>query len=289
MAGVRVFAPAKINLTLHVTGQRPDGYHLIDSLVAFADVGDTLTMRAATDTRLTLTGPESAGLELAGNNLVTQALDHVGGAAQVVLDKHLPVSSGIGGGSADAAAALRGIAALRGDAPCPADIALPLGADVPMCVSPRPWRVTGIGETLTQATLPTLPALLVNPRVPVPTAAVFRAMTQRDNAAMPRMLPDLSDVATTVRWLATQRNDLTKAAISSAPQTAAVLAALSALDAALLTRMSGSGATCFALFETQTAAQAAAAQVSQRHPDWWVRATQLGDQRAAAKPMDLAE
>ena len=190
-----VFAPAKVNLTLHITGQRDDGYHLLDSPVAFAPVGDALRVAPAEDLTLRLEGPEAEGLPANGDNLALRAAAMVGegqGAA-IVLEKVLPVASGIGGGSADAAAAARAVlaeaGALDADGLARAEAALlALGADVPMCLASRPVRVRGIGEALTPISLPPLPAVLVNPRVPVSTPQIFRSLTARDNSPMPERL-----------------------------------------------------------------------------------------------------
>ena len=278
---LRVFAPAKINLTLHVTGRRDDGYHLLDSLVTFAGVGDLLTLEPAQDLSLQITGPEAGVLAAEADNLVLRAAAAFvppGQGARITLDKRLPVASGIGGGSADAAAALSGLARLWS---CPLPDAariLALGADVPVCLHGQTCRMSGVGERL--APTPALPpvwAVLANPRVPVPTPAVFRALTSRDNPAMPADLPRWADALDLARWLAAQRNDLEPAAIAVAPQIAAVLSRLATLPGALLARMSGSGATCFALFATSGSAEAAATALRQAHPDWWVAAASLGD------------
>lgn len=263
---VRVFAPAKVNLTLHVTGRRPDGYHLLDSLVVFAGVGDEITVTPSDELTLTIDGPEGAGLAGEGDNLVLRAarLLGPGRGAEIRLTKRLPVASGIGGGSADAAAALRALARLW-DLPLPApEAVLALGADVPACLLGKALRMGGIGEEL--APVPTLPAmdiLLVNPRIAVPTPEVFRRLERRDNPAMPAELPEWRDAAAFAAWLAEQRNDLQPPAIAVAPQIADVLAALRASDC-LFAGMSGSGATCFALYPP-----AAAAQVTGLDPAWW--------------------
>ena len=282
MGTVRVFAPAKINLSLHVTGQRSDGYHLLDTMVAFADVGDVVSLSVADKTSLTVTGPEAASLQNSGDNLVTRALALSGFSATAVLDKQLPVASGIGGGSADAAAALRGITCLTGARPAEA---LSLGADVPMCLDPRPARATGVGEQLTPVTLPSLPAILVNPRVPVSTAQVFHALAKRDNPGMQTMPKSFVTVAETIKWLKDQRNDLAVPAIASEPRIGLVLTAIRGAPGCLLSRMSGSGATCFGLFTTKDEAETAASGLAGRHPEWWVRSTSLGDQSQAATPI----
>lgn len=276
---VAEFAAAKVNLTLHVTGQRSDGYHLLDSLVCFAATGDTVTVRAADTLTLDITGPESAGLTAGPDNLVLRAAGCLapGQGAAIRLEKHLPQASGIGGGSADAAASLRVLARLwHQPLPDPARV-LALGADVPVCLASRACRMQGVGEVLTPApTLPRVWAVLANPRVAVPTPQVFRALDRRDHPPMAD-LPAWPDAAALARWLATQRNDLEAAAIRVAPAIAPLLADLAALPGALLARMSGSGATCFALFADPTRADAAATLLRRARPAAWVCATRLGD------------
>jgi 4-diphosphocytidyl-2-C-methyl-D-erythritol kinase len=267
-------APAKVNLCLHVTGLRADGYHLLDSLVVFTQAGDSIALKQ--DPGLTLTGPEAAGLQADHDNLVSRAAALM--CAQdvgLVLDKHLPVASGIGGGSSDAAATLRLIARAR-NLPLPDDAkVLGLGADVPVCLTPRPRRMQGIGEILSD--LPPLPdfaLLLVNPRVSVPTPAVFRALASRDGAPVAGLGPwgDLQDF---LGWLAAQRNDLEAPACQIAPVISDVLSALRALPECRLARMSGSGATCFGVFATLADARAAAEKLRAQAPAWWICPTAL--------------
>ena len=225
MTTTRVFAPAKVNLTLHVTGTRPDGYHLLDSLVVFADVGDTLTISTADTLSLTVHGPEAAGLSAKDDNLVLRAARALSNrGARISLAKTLPVSSGLGGGSADAAAALRGLAEIwQMPDRLPMHQLLKLGADVPMCLHPRPLRVRGIGEDLTPIPdLPDLPAVLVNPRVPVTTPDVFRALRQKTNPAMPETVPRFENAVDLSAWLASQRNDLQSPALALQPAIAEV-------------------------------------------------------------------
>jgi len=292
---VRVFAPAKINLTLHVTGQRADGYHLLDSLVAFADVGDVVQIDPGQGPDLVTTGPEAEGLaNESDNNLITKVarLFEDGAGAAFQLEKNLPVASGIGGGSADAAAALRGLVAARfgiRDLPrVAAGLSAPLlalGADIPMCVRSEAVRVGGIGDQLRLVpALPALHAVLVNPRRGVPTPAVFRALSDKDNAAMPSALPHFAGVADLISWLAGQRNDLEPAARSVEPAIADVQRALAATEECQLVRMSGSGATCFGLYLDAQSAQGAAVRLRGDHPDWWVHATRLGSQAQKATP-----
>ncbi|MDD9716750.1 4-(cytidine 5'-diphospho)-2-C-methyl-D-erythritol kinase [Dinoroseobacter sp. PD6] len=269
------FAPAKINLTLHVTGQREDGYHLLDSLVVFADIGDRLVLDPDAALGLTVSGPRAAGVPTGPENLILKAAAHLGAARGAIhLEKHLPAAAGIGGGSSDAATALRVHAQAMGCA-LPDDGAA-LGADVPVCLRGQATRMSGIGEALTPvAGLPPLPAVLVNPGVDVPTPAVFRGLRQKENPPMPADLPGFATPTDCARWLATQRNDLEPPARAAAPVIDSVLAEIAGDPDCLLARMSGSGATCFGLFETPAQAQAAAETLSTRHPDWWVAPTLL--------------
>lgn len=284
MPAIEVFAPAKVNLALHVTGRRADGYHLLDSLVAFAPVGDRLRLHPAEAMRLRVHGPEAAGVPEDGTNLVLRAAEVLGPgpAAAIELEKCLPAASGIGGGSSDAAAALRGLAWLRGQGVAAQGLER-LGADVPMCLDPRPARTRGIGEDLTPVSLPDLPAVLVNPRVEVSTPAVFKALAVKENPALPE-IPTFVDRLSCLGWLAAQRNDLEVPAMRLAPAIAQVLAVLGASAGCHFARMSGSGATCFGLYETAGDATAAAAEIAAAHPDWWVASGLLGDQSAAARP-----
>lgn len=285
-------APAKINLTLHVTGRRADGYHLLDSLVAFADVGDGLQAVRSGMALLTLEGPFGAKVPADRDNLVMRAAARLTGAQGVAftLDKRLPPASGIGGGSADAAAAIRAVLRLAADDPDAvlARIAaldraeiLGLGADLPVCLLSRPARMRGIGERLEYLPFPDAPVVLVNPGVEVPTGAVFAALATPSNPPMPDRLPTWADVGDLARWLAGQRNDLETPACEIAPQIRTILAALAAQQGALIARMSGSGATCFALFPDIASAQRAGAALSGAHPGWWVAAGRLYSARAA--------
>jgi len=301
MTTVRVFAPAKVNLTLHVTGRREDGYHTLDSLVAFADVGDELVVSEADDLTLRVEGPEAADVPRGSGNLALRAaaiLAEDQGAA-LELTKTLPASSGLGGGSADAAAALRAMMALRGlgrselerraqsgdtDLRERAGEIAALGADVPMCLFPRTVRARGIGDRLDAVELPALAAVLVNPRVPIATPEVFGTLGRRENPPMPEQLPTFVDSVALIDWLAEQRNDLERAAIRIDPLVATVLAAVRGTSACLLSRMSGSGATCFGLYADAGAAAAGAARLKAERPDWWVVEATLGDQSARAVP-----
>lgn len=271
---MQAFAAAKVNLYLHVTGRLPDGYHLLDSLAVFPAVGDVLHAAPADRLSLAVTGPFGAGLRTEPDNLVLRAAralaDHAGvpADAKLLLEKHLPVASGIGGGSADAAAALRLLADLWGVAPAPPALALALGADVPVCLASMPARMGGIGEMLSAApALPPFGMVLANPGAAVATPAVFRARAPgfTPPAALPARWPDAHAMAAD---LARLTNDLQAPATLLCPSITEVLAALHTLPGCLLARMSGSGATCFALFATAAAATTAAGLL--RRPDWWV-------------------
>ncbi len=270
---IEVFAPAKINLTLHVTGQRADGYHLLDSLVAFADVGDTLTFAPGSKLAIAVTGEHAGGVPTDSRNLVWQAAQAVGWRGQIHLDKVLPHGGGIGGGSSDAAATLRALSPAGVE--IPAETALELGADVPVCLQGRAARMQGIGDRVSPVRLPPLPALLVNPRVPVPTGQVFNALASRDNPAMASTLPPFAGPEDCAHWLSGRRNDLQDAAVRIAPEIAEVLRALSETRDVLLVRMSGSGSTCFALYPTLKAAHFAAYEIGVEWAQWWCRAVTL--------------
>ncbi|MDQ2091974.1 4-(cytidine 5'-diphospho)-2-C-methyl-D-erythritol kinase [Marimonas arenosa] len=267
------FAPAKVNLTLHVTAQRADGLHELDSLVAFADIGDRLELAAAGRPLLSVTGPMAEGVPFDESNLVLRAAEWMGESAAFTLEKHLPAAAGIGGGSSDAAAGLR-LLAERSGRPVPPGSEV-LGADVPVCLHARAMRMRGIGERLAPVNLPVLPALLVNPRVAVPTGAVFAGLSSKTHPPMPEVIPEFDAVRDAVGWIARQRNDLEAPAIEIAPVIGEVLDRLAVLPGALLARMSGSGATCFALFEGVDQAKAAERAIRAARPAWWSVATRL--------------
>jgi 4-diphosphocytidyl-2-C-methyl-D-erythritol kinase len=282
-------APAKVNLTLRVLGRRADGYHELESLVAFAEVGDRLRFVPGGELTLAVRGPSAAHAGEAADNLVLKAARALAsrvagiGLGDFDLDKRLPVAAGLGGGSADAAAALRLLARANN---IPADdgrlydAARVTGADVPVCLDPRPRLMRGIGEILSAPLkLPALPVLLANPGVALPTKSVF-ANWRRAGAQVLTL-----DVASVVKitsreeylqLLATQANDLESAAVAVEPVVAEVLAALGTLTGCRLARMSGSGATCFALFSSAAAAIEAAKALSGKYPQWWVRPSALG-------------
>lgn len=266
------FAAAKVNLHLHVTGRRDDGYHLLDSLVVFPPVGDTLRLEPSSRLSLGIDGVFSAALDDGAENLVLRAArrfaEMAGRPPQVAfhLTKTLPVASGIGGGSADAAAALR-LLARHWNTPIPDGLALELGADVPVCLGRRAVRMGGIGETLSPApALPEFGMVLVNPGVAVSTPAIFRARS--GGFSPPADLPARWDGAAAMAAdLARLSNDLQPAAIAVEPMIADVLAAIEATEDCLLARMSGSGATCFGLFPDAASAAQAAADLAR--PGWW--------------------
>ena len=281
-------APAKVNLYLRVVGRRDDGYHLLDSLVAFAGLADRLEAEAAGDLSLQLDGPFAYPLavEVGDDNLVLRAARLLGVRMGVVprarlrLTKNIPVGAGLGGGSADAAAALRVLSTLWQVEPADADtadIARELGADVPVCLAARTASVSGIGERVEAA--PGLPAcglLLVHPLVPLPTAAVFRALAQRMPSPPPAASLTILRMPDTVtglaQALATRGNDLTEAAVSMVPQIGTILATLHATPGCRYAAMSGSGAACFALYDDVMTAEAARLDVEQAHPAWWTYA-----------------
>ncbi len=281
---ISVFAPAKVNLSLHVVGKRADGYHLLDSLVAFAGVGDSLEISAAEGLSLDVVGPTAALIPTEGENIVLKAARLLAEAAGITkgaairLTKRLPVAAGIGGGSADAAAALKGLAQLWQVSLPPERmqaLALSIGADVPVCLAGRPTRMCGIGEQLSPApALPPAWLVLVNPMVPLHTPAVFKARTGAFSAADP-LTESPADAPALAAALAARRNDLTPAAVSIEPVVGEMLAALAGSDGCLLSRMSGSGATCFGLFATEATATEAAARLQSARPGWWVAPAEL--------------
>ena len=279
---ITAFAPAKINLYLHVTGRRADGYHLLDSLVAFADVGDRVTVEPAAGFSFEVSGPDAGSLAgTATDNLVLRAARLI--AAQVGittgaalrLEKYLPVAAGIGGGSSDAAATLRALKRLwqvSVDDATMQMLATRLGADVPACITGRAVWVGGIGERIEPAaTLPNAGILLANSGRQLPTALVFAARRGPfgDPGRFARMPADAAGLAQALRR---RRNDLTEAAIGLVPEIGSVLARLGALPGALLARMSGSGATCFALFGNRGEAESARKTLTAAEPDWWCAA-----------------
>lgn len=285
-------APAKVNLFLHVGAADADGYHPLASLVAFADIGDRVTVEPAERLSLEVQGPFAAALTTEqDDNLILRALRRLGQATggeapalKVVLDKRLPIAAGLGGGSSDAGAALRLAAETLGlepDDPALETAAAVVGADGPMCLHARPAWAEGRGDRLTpEPRLPDLPILLVNPGVPSPTGAVYRAYDAGPVRAADRPAPpDDWSPRGVAAWLSRQRNDLEAPALSLAPAIGDALAEVAAGDGVLMTRMSGSGATVFGLYADDEAARAAGQALSARRPGWWVRAGRLkGDQ-----------
>jgi len=284
---------AKVNLTLRVVGRRVDGYHDLESVVAFADCADRLSLTPADSLDLKTIGPLASDCGDGADNLVLKAAQLLGErvpdlrVGEFVLDKVLPVAAGIGGGSADAAAALRLLARLNGlalDDPRLIEVAVQTGADVPVCLASRACDMTGVGETLLPLSLPELPCVMVNPRVAVATRDVFRALGLRNG----ELLVGATDVIQAESWpdasasvddwieaLSDGCNDLEAPAMRIQPVIAEVLSALNAAAGSRLARMSGSGATCFAIFKDAAAAQRAAEQIGHDHPQWWLHAGAL--------------
>jgi 4-diphosphocytidyl-2-C-methyl-D-erythritol kinase len=282
-------APAKVNLSLRVLGRRGDGYHEIESLVAFAKFGDHLSFSPGGELTLEVNGPTAAKAGEIDGNLVLKAAREMAGRRNGLklgtfrLNKHLPVAAGLGGGSADAGAALRLIARVNGltrDDPQLYAAARATGADVPVCLDPRPRIMHGVGDILSKPlTLPALPTLLVNPGIAVATKEVFAGWASAPASSPAADLAAIANLSTrekVVGFLLTLSNDLERPAIALAPAINDVLAALGALPGCDLARMSGSGATCFGLFTTVSAAVEAGRVLSSRHPHWWVQATTLG-------------
>ena len=281
---------AKVNLTLRVVGRRVDGYHDLESMVAFADCADSLSLASGSELNLRTTGPLAQACGDTADNLVFKAAqllsERVPGLklGEFTLDKVLPVAAGIGGGSADAAAALRLLARANGlafDDPRVLEVARLTGADVPVCLASSACVMTGVGETLLPLSLPKMPCVMVNPRVAVATKDVFAALGLRSG----ELLVGVTDVIRATAWpeagasledwvevLAAGANDLEAPATRIQPVIADVLSALNATNGAWLARMSGSGATCFAIFENTADAQRAAQKIQLDHPQWWVHA-----------------
>jgi 4-diphosphocytidyl-2-C-methyl-D-erythritol kinase len=291
-AAIQRQARAKVNLSLRVTGRRPDGYHELDGLTAFAEAGDLVTVQDADDLSLEIVGPYAASLsgaavpdEPATENLVLRAARALAEAtgrtpcARIVLDKQLPVAGGLGGGSADAAAALHALCQLWGVEPAPArlaEIGLQLGADVPVCLHGYAAFVSGIGERLGPAPhLPEAYLLLANPGVELSTGAVFKALDGRTSGPAARWDAPPRDAGALAEHLARDGNDLEGPARRLRPEIDAVLSALAGRPGCLIARMSGSGASCFGLFADAASAEAAAAQLTADQPSWWLRAARL--------------
>ncbi len=285
MGGLVEKAPAKINLALRVLGRRADGYHDLESLVAFADLADTLTLQPGATDALDVSGPFAGPSGPVSGNLVLKARDalrqRIDGlkAGRFLLEKNIPVAAGIGGGSADAAAALRLLARANGislDDPRLNQAALETGADAPVCLDPRSRIMRGVGELLSPPLeLPPMPAVLVNPGVALATRDVFAKLSATLGSTK-RIADVPSSFDALIAYLGQLGNDLTKPASACAPAVADVLSVLDALLGVRLARMSGSGATCFALFATQGEAAAAARLLQAEHKDWWVCPVTIG-------------
>jgi 4-diphosphocytidyl-2-C-methyl-D-erythritol kinase len=276
-----VFAPAKINLYLHAGARRADGYHPLDSLVVFADLGDELRIEPGDGLSLSIDGPFAAALGAQSDNLVLRAARALAAHADIApnarmtLAKNLPVAAGLGGGSADAASALRGLVRFWNFAIADTAlqaIALSLGADVPACLAGVPLRMEGIGEKLTPLTnFPALDLVLVNPGIALSTAEVFARLERRSGTSRP--VRPAHDRDALVARLERTRNDLEEPAASLAPEIREVIGALCSDPSVFIARMSGSGATCFGIYGDAQDAEAAAALIARRYPHWWVRAT----------------
>jgi 4-diphosphocytidyl-2-C-methyl-D-erythritol kinase len=294
MPGLVEEGRAKVNLTLRVVGRRVDGYHDLESVVAFADCADRLTLTPGPELSLETTGPLASACGDTSDNLVLKAARLLGEripglkTGSFALEKVLPVAAGIGGGSADAAAALRLLARLNDlalDDERLLAVALATGADVPVCVASNACDMTGVGETLVPLTPPKMPCVLVNPRVPVATRDVFAALGLRNGELLvgvtdvmmqaPSWPEEGGSLEEWVEALAAGTNDLEAPAMKIQPIIGEVIAALNATNGAWLARMSGSGATCFALYENTAEAQRGADKIRRERPEWWVHAGTL--------------
>jgi 4-diphosphocytidyl-2-C-methyl-D-erythritol kinase len=288
---VHEFAPAKINLALHITGQRDNGYHELDMLIGFANHGDTIKITpynepALKTISLKITGAYGANLSTDADNLIVKAVNafiahyqnHIKpyAAYDIELHKMLPLASGIGGGSADAAATLRAMAKLHNieDEAGLLLIAQDLGADCPMCLLGNACRASGIGEKLSPIEIPKMPVVLINPNCPIATPLVFEALKTKQNPPLPP-LPVHFDKSSFIAYLKKSRNDLTTPATKLLPEIKEILKTLDNMKNVQFSAMSGSGATCFALFNTMAEAETAQRILSQQHPHWWVVITAL--------------
>ncbi len=275
MANRSALARAKLNLCLHVTGKRADGYHLLDSLVVFPNVADRITIEDADKLSITVVGPFAMSAGNGDDNLVIQAARLMHDKAAFLLEKNLPVGAGIGGGSADAAAVIRLLSKRLGRPLPDANTLAELGADVPVCVLSRPQRMQGIGEILSDIpALPEMWCVLANAGPVVPTPAVFKALETPDGTALPPLPDSFATLDDVTGYLSETRNDLEPPARRLSPRIDEVLSGLSDTGAALV-RMSGSGGTCFALYATKTAALTAADTLREAEPGWWVTAAKI--------------
>lgn len=285
MSEITLRAPAKVNLYLHITGKREDGYHLVDSLVSFTDFGDQVTVSEADELTLTASGHYADGMPMDDSNLVlrmARSLQEEAGitkGAKIHIDKEIPVSAGVGGGSTDAAAAANALVKLWGvDIPLQrlCEIGFKLGVDMPVCLNRKTVFVDGLGEQMTAAEpIPENGLLLVNPRVTLSTPSVFARRKGGFSPTDDFIGTRAKDAKHLAKLLADRENDLTDPASALVPVVREVIREIGNLDGCLLSRMSGSGATCWGLFETEAAAAAAMEQLKSRQPDWWMRVSHL--------------
>jgi len=285
---ITVLAPAKINLFLHIIGRRPDGLHLLESLFAFADIGDKLTLKEADDISFKVKGPFEEICERAGcdgeRNLVFKAAKELskispGKGAEIVLEKNLPLSSGLGGGSSDAAAVLKGLQILWNTEVNEDELfklALELGADVPACLLGAPCFVAGIGEEITPLEeFETLEVVLVNPKRPLSTPQVFKNFMETNRPFTPPLATEPDKNQSQETLISNTHNDLQGPAIALTPDVAKILGALEGCEGNVLARMSGSGATCFGVFSNREQSEKASTWLTREHPNWWVAGTRL--------------
>jgi 4-diphosphocytidyl-2-C-methyl-D-erythritol kinase len=275
---IKVTAHAKVNLTLHVVGQRANGYHELQSLVCLTEFGDQIHLSPAADFSFQVIGPNASGIPVDESNLVVQAAKFMAQKhsksldCHIILEKNLPMASGIGGGSSDAAAVMRALSQYF-SVPLPnVDELMTLGADIPVCMTTGLTLMEGAGEDVTQlSAAPNWGVVLVNPNVGVSTPAVFNALNSKRNLPMQDVAENCVDIA----WLGDQRNDLEPPAMAIVPEVGAVVDAISAAPHCQMARMSGSGATCFGVFADIKHANAAAERLQRAHPDWWVVSTKI--------------
>lgn len=282
---MQIDAPAKLNLFLHVTGKRPDGYHLLESLMVFASIADTISVEPAKQLSLTITGEGSETLQAEEDNIILRAArilaEHLGKKPEchLTLHKRIPIGAGLGGGSADAAATLRLLCRfweISPDKKVLEDIALSLGADVPFCLNGRAGLVSGVGEKIAPMdALPEIWAVLVNPRIALSTQRVFKRGVKAFTPAGIESIPHWNDAGEAIAWLSKQHNDLETPAIACVPEIAGLLKLLQQQKGCELARMSGSGATCFGLFSEHAQAHEIADKIAVQYPDWWVSVSPL--------------
>lgn len=279
-AAISTIARAKVNLALHIASRRPDGLHSLSSIVVFPEIGDRITVEPNSQLTLEVEGPMAADVPKGEENLVVRAarLLDPQGPARITLQKTLPVAAGLGGGSADAAAATHLLSQLWGCSLPSRDRLAKLGADIPACMFAKPAILAGLGEhVLPLWAFPPLSLVLVNPGIPLPTGEVFTALSTTDNPPLSPD-PDLCSWKAVVQWLQWLRNDLEEPAMRIQPAIGEILTALSSCDGCQLARMTGSGATCFGIFPSKSCAAYAARRISERSPAWWARATWTSDE-----------